>query len=97
MGKQRIHLSVSDSILEKLDHIALARDFGDRVALFEQLVREEWERRNGPASILRDAPRTAEQAAAATIQHATAAAQGKPVSYQPAKRKAAKSARSPQS
>lgn len=97
MGKQRIHLSVSDSILEKLDHIAVARDFSDRVALFEQLVREEWERRHGPSIILRDAPSPGEHAAAATIQHAAAAAQGTPVSYRAGKAKRAKTAQSPQS
>jgi hypothetical protein len=80
MGKTRIHLSLSDSILAKLDTIAQARDFADRVALFEQLVREEWERRHGPATILRDAPITPEQAAAAAIHHSAVAA-GKPVSY----------------
>jgi hypothetical protein len=40
---------------------------------------------------------TGEQAAAATIQQAAAAALGKPVSYRPAKGKRAKSAQSPQS
>lgn len=97
MGKQRIHLSVSDSILEKLDHIAVARDFSDRVALFEQLVREEWERRHGPSIILHDAPASGAQAAAITLQHAAAAAQGKPVSCRAAKGKRAKTAQSPQS
>lgn len=68
MGKTRIHLSIADTILQKLDTIAEARDFTDRVALFEQLVREEWERRNGPTTIVRDAPLSPE--AAAMLQEA---------------------------
>lgn len=43
--KSRIHVSLHTPILEKLDRICALRDFGDRTAAIEQLIREEWERR----------------------------------------------------
>jgi hypothetical protein len=56
---KRINISLPVSIQEKAQAIMAARDFGDLSGFLQQLIREEYERRHGPAPIadeLREPP-----------------------------------------
>lgn len=48
MPKLRIHLTMDVQIHEKATELMRLRYFGDLSGFIEQLIREEWERRNGP-------------------------------------------------
>lgn len=95
--KRRTNITINEAIYAKAQELMQVTDFDDFSGFVEQLVRDEWERRHGPAFLVRDAPSPGEQAAGVTLQHAAAAAQGKPVSYRAGKAKRAKTAQSPQS
>lgn len=44
----RKNISISDQMIEMAEQICKLRGFRDFSGLLEQLIREEWERRNGP-------------------------------------------------
>lgn len=86
-----LHPELRDEARQRAAQLGFGNSFSAYVA---KLIAEDLRR----ADTLRDALSPGEQAAGVTLQHAAAAAQGKPVSYtaKPA-RKRAKTAQSPQS
>ena len=55
--KRRTNITVEESLYAKAQAVMEARDFSDFSGFLEQLIREEWERRNGPASVRSPATR----------------------------------------
>jgi len=51
MPKRKLNLTLEPGIYDYAVQIQAARRFPNLVALVEQLLREEWERRNGPVMI----------------------------------------------
>lgn len=49
--KRRRNITIEEDIESLGKAIQKARSFGDFSSLIEQLIREEWERRNGPVRI----------------------------------------------
>jgi len=49
MSKRPVNLTLEEGVLDYANKIMELRRFGTLVSLIEQLLREEWERRNGPA------------------------------------------------
>jgi hypothetical protein len=47
MTKKRINITMSPAIRALADEVMETRRFGDLSGFLEQLIREEWERRNG--------------------------------------------------
>ena len=45
--KARIHISINDTLLRRLDELCVLRHFDDRSTMLEHLIREEWELRSG--------------------------------------------------
>lgn len=52
--KRRRNITIEEEIETLAKAIQRARAFGDFSSLIEQLIREEWERRNGPVTITPD-------------------------------------------
>jgi hypothetical protein len=55
MSKQRVNLTLDEGVLDYAKQIMALRRFNNLVALLEQLLREEYERRNGTLT-MKDAP-----------------------------------------
>lgn len=80
--KRRTNITINAEIYDKALEVMATDHFDDFSGFVEQLVREEWKRRNGPV-VIRDQPPSPEQLAAAEIAAAAAAAAGKPAGIAP--------------